>query len=121
MHYPTRRKVDDKKYVVRANIEDRNDIIKTVGKQEFYSNENYEYLWDIQIPPCFLFIFNVFLELYSHCSASGFSSQKNVTWQDIESYCHVRKLELTQLEVSYLLFIAETASKAIDELEKDDD
>lgn len=119
MHYPTSRKIDDKKTIRRANIEDRKDLIKDLGRKEFYSNPMYKDLWDYPCPPCFLFIFSTFLELYSHCTTiGGFAVQKNITWQDIESFCHVRKIELSLIEVDYLFKIAHIADDEIAELEK---
>lgn len=122
LNYPTSRKTGNgEKTVHRSNIDDRNDIIKDIGEKEFYSNENYRELWDYPCPFCFLYIFRIFLEVYNGCTVvGGFSSFKHITWQDIESYCRIRKIELTQLEVDYLLKIKSWASDEIYKLEQEE-
>lgn len=97
-------------------------MIKSIGWEAFYSNDNYSYLRDKELPSCFIYIFSVFLELYYGCTIITFfgGSQRNVTWQDIESYCRVRKANLTQIEIDYLLKIKNWVSEAINELEKEE-
>lgn len=120
MHYAYSRKVDNNNTVCRANIEDRQQAIKQLGVKEFYSNKSYEYLWDKPVPCCFVFIFNVFLEIYNSCTlVGGLTYARNITWQDIESYCRLRKIDLSQLEIDYLLKIKGWADQQIAELEKD--
>lgn len=122
LNYPTSRKTDEKgKTIQRSNLDDRNELIKGIGEEEFYRNANYKQFWDYPCPFCFLFIFKVFLELYNGCTVvGGFSAFKHITWQDIESYCKIRKLELTQLEIDYLLKIKGWASDEIYNLEKEE-
>ncbi len=96
-------------------------MIKQLGEETFYSNEKYSELFDIECPICFLFIFHTFFEIYSHCTISGgFECKKTITWQDIESYCNLRNMKLSQLELSYLLKIIKWVEEEINELTKDD-
>lgn len=48
----------------------------------------------------------------------GFSAFRHITWQDIDSYCRLRKITLSQLEIDYLLKIKNWASDEIYNLEK---
>lgn len=84
------------------------------GEKEFYSNEAYSDLWDIPVPPCFVYIFNVFIELYN--SVDG-----GITFNDIKVYCDVRKVELKQIEIDYILKMKSWAASQIHEMEKDEE
>ena len=55
-----------------------------------------EYLKDPDIPLCFLFIFNTFLEIFNHC-------HEVMTWTDIYSYAIMRKIDFKQIEIDYIL------------------
>lgn len=63
----------------------------------------------------------MFLELYNGCTVvGGISTFKHITWTDIESYCRIRKIDLTQLEVDYLIKIKAWASEEISKLDKEE-
>lgn len=77
-------------------------------------NHKYDEYHDIPVPLCFKYIYNVFIELYNNASAeSGF------TWQDMESYCAVRKIKLSQLEIDYIIKCKNWANSEINKLRKD--
>ena len=62
----------------------------------FLENKDFDYLRDPDIPFCFLFIFNSFLEIYNCCN-------EIMTWTDILSYAIIRNIKFTQTEVDYIL------------------
>ena len=62
----------------------------------FEENESFDYLRDPDIPFCFLFVFNSFLEIYNGC-------HETMTWTDILSYAIIRKVNFTQSEIDYIL------------------
>ncbi len=51
---------------------------------------------DPDVPPCFVFVFNCFLEIYGCCSES-------VTWGDIASYASLRKIDFSQYEINMIV------------------
>ncbi len=55
-----------------------------------------EYLKDPDIPFCFLFIWNSFIEIYNYC-------HEVITWTDIYSYAIMRKISFNQFEIDYIL------------------
>lgn len=106
---------------MRSNFDDRKDLIEDIGEEEFFNNESYKEFWDYPCPFCFLYIFKVFLELYNSCTViGGVSYFEHITWQDIDSYCRVRKIDLSQLEIDYLLKIKNWAKDEINKLEKEE-
>ena len=115
LHYPTSRKVDNK-YITRTNAEDRADIIKDLGKECFEENKDFDYLRDPDIPLCFMFVFNSFLEIYNCC-------HETMTWTDICSYAIMRKIDFRQREIDYILkcngWANEQMKKMRDEAEDD--
>ena len=115
LHYPTSRKVDDK-YISRTNAEDRADYIRDLGKEYFDSNEAFDYLREPDIPFCFLFVFNSFLEIFNCCN-------EVMTWTDILSYAIIRNIKFTQTEVDYILKCNNWANAQIKKMrdESDDD
>lgn len=96
----------------RCNAEDRADLIESQGEEYFYSNPDFEYLYEPDVPLCFIWLYNVFLEIYNHCD-------EVMTWRDIEAYCHIRGITLTQIEVDYLLLMNGWANKKIKEMRGD--
>lgn len=95
-------------------MQDREEIIEQVGEYEFFHNENYSELWDIDIPTCFIFEFNTYLEIYK-------MSGDSVTWCDIEAYCNVRRLCLSQREIDVIISINRMAVSEIARLKEDED
>ena len=77
------------------------------------SNPSYEYLQDITIPPCFLWCFNVFLEIYG-------MSIDTITWKDIQAYCEMRDITLAQYEIDILIKIKRWANEEIAKLKEDE-
>ena len=71
-------------------------MIAVLGKDEFYKNEANEKYFDIDVPLCFVWLFNVFVELYN---ASG----EQLTWCDIDAYTRVRDVVFTQSEIDVVL------------------
>ena len=51
---------------------------------------------DPDIPLCFLFIFNSFIEIYNQCN-------EVMTWTDIANYAIIRKIDFRQIEINYIL------------------
>ena len=115
LHYPISRKVDNK-YITRTNAEDRADIIKDLGKECFEESKDFDYLRDPDIPLCFMFVFNSFLEIYNCC-------HETMTWTDICSYAIMRKIDFRQREIDYILkcngWANEQMKKMRDEAEDD--
>ena len=79
----------------RTNLEDRQDAIRQCGEDVCYENKANEYLFDISPPDCFVYLFSVFVELYS-------GSTEKITHQDIESYCNIRRCTLSQYELDII-------------------
>ena len=98
---------------MRSNYDDRCDVIRDLGAEEFYGNEAYSGLWDIEPPVCFSYIYRVFIELYN-------GSKEKVTWRDIAAYCEVRKTLLSQYEVDLVRKMSVWADEAVDELKKEE-
>jgi hypothetical protein len=64
---------------------------------------------DIDPPVIFLYLFNIFIDLFSHCV-------EKITYQDICSYCTVRKTELSLYEIDLLLQMNTWAKQEINAL-----
>lgn len=94
-------------------MDDREDLIAQIGRNEFECNSSYDYLKDIPIPPCFLWVFNVFLEIYG-------MSIDAITWKDIQSYCEMRKIQLSQYEIDVIIKIKRWANEEIAKLKEDE-
>ena len=109
LHYPTSHKNSKGEYVSRTNAEDRAELIKDLGKECFEENESFDYLRDPDIPYCFLFIFNSFIEIYNHC-------QETMTWTDILSYAIIRNIKFKQTEIDYILKCNDWANAKIKEM-----
>lgn len=62
----------------------------------FEENEAFDYLRDPDIPFCFMFVFNSFLEIYNCC-------HETMTWTDILSYAIMRNIKFRQTEIDYIL------------------
>ena len=117
LHYPTSRKVDDK-YISRTNAEDRADIIRDLGKECFEEVleecPHLDYLKDPDIPFCFLFVYNTFLEIYNCC-------HETMTWTDIQSYAIIRKIDFKQIEIDYILKCYNWANEQISKMRNEED
>lgn len=113
LYYPTARKVD-KKTIWRSNAEDREDLIKAIGEEKFNKNPKYDEFYEPSIPFCFIYIFNIFMELFNNSGEGGFN------WQDINSYCQVRKINLSQTEIDYIMKCKKWASNEISKLRDDE-
>ena len=98
----------------RTNAEDRADLIKQLGKECFEENKDFDYLRDPDIPFCFLFVFNAFLEIYNCCN-------ETMTWTDICSYAIMRKIDFTQREIDYILKCNNWASEQIKKMRDEED
>ena len=72
-----------------------------------------EYLKDPDIPFCFLFIFNTFLEIYNMC-------HETMTWTDIRSYAIMRKVDFSQTEIDYILKCNNWANSQIKKMRDED-
>ena len=112
LRYPTLRKAGDRS-VWRANIDDRNDLVEHIGEEAFNSDSHYEYLRDLPIPPCFEYIWRCFLEIRNY-------SGEQITWTNIYSWCRMRKVDLTQKEIDYLMLINGFANKEIERLREEE-
>ena len=55
------------------------------------------------------------MELYNQSGENG------ITFNDIKVYCEVRKIELKQIEVDYILKMKSWASAQIHEMDKEDE
>lgn len=108
------RKVSDGKRVFRTNAEDRDDMIRSMGSDCFWSGSMSERFREPDVPPCFLFVFNAFLEIFNH-------SGKNVTWLDISSYASVRKITFRQIEIDYILKLCGWAYLKIRQMDSEEE
>lgn len=79
----------------RANVEDRNDAIESIGEDEFYAIEGNEVYRDIQPPKCLSWIYGVFLELRE-------MSGETITFQDVAAWESARKTKLRQYDISLI-------------------
>ena len=117
LHYPTSRKIDNKT-IFKTNAEDRQELIKDLGKECFEEvleeMPNLEYLKDTDIPFYFLFIFNTFLEIYNCCN-------ETMTWTDIQSYAIMRKIEFRQIEIDFILKCNGWANAQIKKMRDEED
>jgi hypothetical protein len=84
-----------------------------MGWKEFYENESFSILHDIEPPICFQFAFTVFRELYNGCR------EGNITYQDMESYCRMKHIELTQYEIELVKRMNYWANDEVDKLKND--
>lgn len=66
-----------------------------MGEEVFFANKDYDYLKEPEVPPCFVWLYNVFLELYNGCG-------DNLTWSEIKAFCDMRQVVLTQIELDYI-------------------
>ena len=116
LRYPTYRKGDGKeKGCMRSNMEDREDVIRTVGADTFFSDkETFGAYWDIPVPVEYLYVYSVFMELYRTCN-------ERISFQDIRAWQDVRGVRLTQYEVSLIISMNGWASEEIAELRDSED
>ena len=73
-----------------------------------------EYLKDPDIPFCFVFIFNSFIEIFNN-------SHETMTWTDIYSYAIMRKIDFTQTEIDYILKCNGWANTQINKMRNEED
>ena len=93
------------------------DMKKECFEELLADMPNLEYLKDPDIPLCFMFVFNCFLEIFNNCHES-------ITWTDINSYAILRKIDFRQIEINYILrcnsFANAQIKKMREEAEKQD-
>lgn len=89
-------------------------MIHDIGKDEFESNPVYDDLKDIQPPPCFLFVFNVFIEIFNH-------SKEGITWQDVDAYIRCRDIFLKQSEIDSIMLCSKWATETICKLKDEEE
>lgn len=111
---PTYRKAGDKKRVWRSNLEDREELIGVIGMEEFEANSRYDKYRDVDVPPCFAWLFGAFVELWN---AGG----EHVTWSEIAAYESVRDVAFAQSEVDLILKMKLWAEGEIAKLREDED
>lgn len=75
-------------------------------------NDSFKYLRDPDIPFCFMFVFNAFLEIYSLC-------KETITWTDIASYAIMRKIDFRQKEIDLILKCNNWANEQIRLMKED--
>ena len=91
-----------------------------MGKECFEANKDFDYLRDPDIPFCFLFVFNAFLEIYNCCNET-MSCNETMTWTDIYSYAIMRKIDFKQREIDYILKCNNWANEQIKKMRDEDD
>ena len=82
-----------------------------MGEDYFNSQRDFDDLREPIVPPCFLFIFSSFIEIYNLCA-------EGITWKDIESYAILHKIDFTQFEISLLVKCSNWANEKISEMRK---
>lgn len=92
----------------RANYQDRDEAIESLGEEAFYSIEGNERFRDIPPPECFKWIYGVFIELRD-------MSGEVITFQDIDCWQRVRKCVLSQYEIG---LVRQMQNWAGDEIQK---
>lgn len=110
LHYPTRRQVDDNKYVYRTRAEDRKEIIERMGVDAFISCGQFTELYEPEVPRFFLFLYKFFLDIY----------REELSWTEIESYCRLRDIVLTQYELDVVIKMFGWASEQIKAMRDED-
>lgn len=50
-------------------------------------------MYDPEVPLFFAFLYNIFVELY----------REDMSWQEVESYCRLRDIQLRQYEIDTLI------------------
>lgn len=91
-----------------------------MGQEAYKKSEYYKDLCDYPIPICFRCVFNIYLDIFSRSTISGgLEPIQYVTWKDIESYCNVKDIKLTQIELQYIEFIDRIANDEIRKLKKE--
>lgn len=73
--------------------DDRKEIIERIGEEEFRSCGQFEDLQDPVVPPFFVFLYQIFTELY----------REDMSWQEVESYCRIRDIQLRQYEIDVFI------------------
>lgn len=87
-------------------------MIDSIGEEEFLNSTEYEYLQEPKVPPCFVWVYTVFIEIYNHCG-------ETLTWSEIKAYCDLRQIVLSQLEIDYILKMNGWANSKIKEMRED--
>ena len=85
-----------------------------MGEVAFWNiQSNVETYSEPTVPPCFVFIFNAFMEIYNACGES-------LTWTDIYSYAKIRDVQFRQFEITYILKCNTWANEQIKEMRDND-
>lgn len=90
---------------MRATFEDPSD---------FDGNHDYDYLRPVYPPRCYVYIFNMFLEIYN-------LSKDGMTWQDIQAYIFCRDIRLSQSEIDLILLCSSWANEQIQKLRDEEE
>lgn len=96
---PTYRKTDDKKGVMRTNLQDREDAIKLLGEEEFYAIKENEQYKDVDIPPIYATLFNDYIDINNMTGESG------VTWTEVDSYSRLTQKTFSLHDIEILVKI----------------
>lgn len=64
--------------------------------EQLERDDRYAEYHEPKVPFCFLWLYNHFIELYNF-------SGESVTWTNIQSYCIMRNIKFTQIELDYIL------------------
>lgn len=95
---------------MRSHADDRDDLLKDMGADNFYKDEEmFGSYWDIEPPLEYLYVYTVFMELYR-------TVEERINFSDIESWQNVRGVRLTQYEVSLIIQMNGWASSEIAKL-----
>lgn len=89
-------------------------MIKTMGKESFEKSPYKDEYKTINPPLSFLYLFNIFIELYNN------SKEGCITWNDIYSYCQLKKIQLHQWEISLIIKCKGWANSEISILKEGD-
>ena len=100
---------------MRSNADDRDDLLKDMDCESFFTNEEaFGRYWDIYPPVEFTYIYSVFMELYRTCD-------ERISFIDIDAWQKVRDVRLTQYEVSLIIQMNGWASDEIGKLRDEGD
>lgn len=82
-----------------------------MGKEEFLACGQFKELYEPVVPPFFVFLYQMFVELY----------REDMTWQEVESYCRLRGIRLTQYEMDVIIRMKGWAYEQIEAMKKEDE
>lgn len=98
------------------HIDERDKFIRQKGEKEFIKlckvSPKMAQLQDIEIPECYTFVFNHFLEIW-HYAASDFNGNKIITFGTINDYVRCMKVPLEIRHRKMILKIKDWAEEQI--------